>query len=91
MRAHSGRSGGIQDIVNIANARSFRTPSLRPERTCVQDAQSGGRARIRDIQDGPGRERFLAGYPESVTTAILCITNERPYAIFRMARVLRAS
>ena len=52
-------------VLNIPNARSFRTPPIRPERTCIQDTQSGIRARIQDIQDGPGPERVQTGYPES--------------------------
>ena len=58
-------------VLNIPNARSFRTPPIHPEWTRIQDAQSGRWARIKDIQDAPGPERVLTGYPESVLAAIL--------------------
>ena len=74
-------------VLNITNARSFRTPPIHPEWTCIQDAQSGGRTRIQDIQDGPGPERVLTGYPESALTTILNILNGRPFMIFGISRI----
>ena len=64
-------------VLNFLNARSFRKPPIHPERTRIQDAQSGRWARIHDIQVGPGHERGLTGYPESVLAAILNILNAR--------------
>ena len=59
MRAHSGNSGRIQDVLNILNARAFRTKSgrgpdflnilnARPFRICRTPPEC---KRIQDIQD----------------------------------------
>ena len=50
-RAFRTKSGHGVGVLNIRHPRAFRTPPIRPECTCIQDAQSGRWTSNQDVQD----------------------------------------